>query len=391
MNSEDTSDNRPLYTDTNLKIIFSITLMAVLGVSSITPAFPKISRELNITPQSVGMLIIFFTLPGIILTPIFGVVADRLGRKKVMIPSMLLFGIAGTACFFVKHFETLLVLRFLQGVGAASIGSLNITLIGDIYSGKDRPKAMGYNASLLSIATASYPILGGLLATIAWYFPFILPVFAIPIAFVILFRLDNPEPRSSQNLKSYLRSIAENIKTRSAIIYFTTSLVTFIILYGCYLTYFPFLLNHNFHASPFIIGLTMSSMSIVTAITSSQLGKLSQKFSEIRLLQTSFILYTVSLIMVPLMQSIWLLLIPAAIFGVAQGLNIPSVQILLTRIAPLEHRGAFMSFNGMVLRLGQTLGPVLMGTVIVYFELTGVFIAGAVIAAINFLLLLRSA
>lgn len=389
MNSSEASHSHPLYKETNLKIIFSITLMAVLGVASITPAFPKISKELGITPQAVGMLIIFFTLPGIILTPVLGVVADRIGRKKVIVPSMLLFGIAGTACFFTKHFETLLVLRFFQGIGAASIGSLNITLIGDIYGGKVRSKAMGYNASLLSIATASYPIIGGVLATAAWYYPFILPVFAIPIAFVILFKLDNPEPESSQNLSSYFKSIFKNIRSKSAIIYFITSLVTFIILYGCYLTYFPFLLNHNFHASPFVIGITMSSMSVVTAITSSQLGKLSQRYNEKKLLQTSFLIYTVSLVLVPLMGSIWLLLIPASLFGVAQGLNIPSVQILLTRIAPLEHRGAFMSFNGMILRLGQTLGPLIMGGVIIYTGVTGVFIAGGIIAIANFILLIK--
>ena len=363
--------------------------MAVLGVASVTPAFPKISKELNISPQAVGLLVIFFTLPGIILTPVTGVLADIFGRKKVIIPSMLLFGIAGTSCFFIKHFETLLILRFFQGVGAASIGSLNITLIGDIYSDRDRSKAMGYNASVLSTATAGYPIIGGLLATAAWYYPFILPVFAIPIAFIILFKLDNPEPESKQNFKTYFSGVIKNIKSKSAILYFFTSLVTFIILYGCYLTYFPFLLNENFHASPFVIGITMSSMSILTAITSSQLGKLSQRFSERRLLQTSFLIYTLSLFLIPLMTSIWLLLLPAALFGVAQGLNIPSVQILLTRIAPLEHRGAFMSFNGMVLRLGQTLGPLIMGSVIAVFHLSGVFIAGAIIAIFNFFLLIR--
>jgi len=51
--------------------------MAVLGVASITPAFPRISQELNISANSVSMLIIFFTFPAIILTPVLGVIADR--------------------------------------------------------------------------------------------------------------------------------------------------------------------------------------------------------------------------------------------------------------------------------------------------------------------------
>ena len=74
---------KKIYLDKNLQIVFGITLMAVMGVASITPAFPKILEELNITTQAIGMLIAVFTLPGIILTPILGIFADQYGRKKI--------------------------------------------------------------------------------------------------------------------------------------------------------------------------------------------------------------------------------------------------------------------------------------------------------------------
>jgi MFS family permease len=90
-----------------------------------------------------------------------------LGRKKIIVPSLLLFGIAGTACAFARDFNLLLLLRLLQGIGAASLLSLSVTLIGDLYAGDRRANAMGYNASVTSIGTAIYPTVGGALATIA--------------------------------------------------------------------------------------------------------------------------------------------------------------------------------------------------------------------------------
>ncbi|MBU1096659.1 MAG: MFS transporter [Bacteroidetes bacterium] len=387
MSNDNKHNFEPVYNDLNLRIIFLITLMAVLGVASITPAFPKISNELKIQANSVGLLIIIFTLPGIILTPVLGVMADRFGRKKVIIPSLILFGLAGTGCFFVRDFNHLLVLRFFQGVGAASIGSLNITLIGDIYEKKERTNAMGYNASLISIATASYPVIGGILASIAWYYPFALPVFALPIAFIVFFKLNNPEPVVRPELKKYFKNIFGSIKTKAALLYFFSSLVTFILLYGSFLTYFPFLLNEKFNASPLGIGVLMSTMSIVTGITSSQLGRLTDRYSKKTLLKISFLLYTIALVLFPQIETIWLLIIPTAIFGSAQGINIPSVQILLTEIAPLEHRAAFMSFNGMVLRLGQTLGPLIMGGMFIFIGIDATFYTGGVIAILNFILL----
>ena len=57
--------------DTNLQIIFAVTLMAVLGVSTISPALPEIERGFGISEQAVGLLIAVFTLPGVLLTPIW--------------------------------------------------------------------------------------------------------------------------------------------------------------------------------------------------------------------------------------------------------------------------------------------------------------------------------
>ena len=368
---------KAIYLDTNLQIVFGVTLIAVLGVSSITPAFPKIVQELGISSQTIGLLITVFTFPGVLLAPVLGILADRLGRKKILVPALLLFGIAGGACAFARHFNLLLILRFLQGVGAASLGSLNVTLIGDLYSGKERTAAMGYNASVLSLGTASYPAIGGALATLGWYYPFVLPFAAIPIGLLVLFSLENPELKSEQNLKEYFSSAWKSIKNRQVIGLFLASVITFIMLYGSYLTYFPLLLGDSFAAPPWVIGLMMAMMSLTTAFTSSQLGKLAKIYSESTLLKATFILYALALVMIPFMPNLWAFLIPIIVFGMAHGVNIPNIQTLLAGLAPIEYRAAFMSVNGMVLRLGQTLGPLLMGAVFGLWGMSGVFYAGA--------------
>jgi len=377
-----------LYHNKNLQVIFSITLVAVLGVASITPAFPKMERELNVSAQDIGLLITVFTLPGVILTPIFGVLADRFGRKKILIPALILFGAAGTSCFFAGNFHILLIFRLLQGIGAASLGSLNVTLIGDFFERSERATAMGCNASVLSIGTASYPAIGGILATIGWHFPFLLPAFALPIAFFALYQLDTTKPVVKQNLKEYLITAWTSIKDKQVIGIFILSVSTFILLYGTYLTYFPFLLDSDFSAPPFIIGLFFSVASLTTAVTSSQLGRLSAKYSDKILLKAAFIIYTISFTIIPLMPSLWLLIFPLILFGMAQGLNIPSLQTMLTNLAPIENRAAFMSLNGMVLRIGQTLGPIIMGFVFTFSGISGVYFAGAAFALFLFLLIL---
>jgi len=83
----------------------------------------------------VGLLITAFTLPGIILVPIMGILADKFGRKKILVPSLMLFGIAGGSCFFFKNFSILLLLRFLQGIGGIIYVILGMNTVFYIGSG----------------------------------------------------------------------------------------------------------------------------------------------------------------------------------------------------------------------------------------------------------------
>jgi ACDE family multidrug resistance protein len=357
---------RRVYKDHNLHVLWGVTLMAVLGTSSITPAFPTIVRELGVSSGQVGLLITVFTLPGIVMTPLIGVLSDRYGRKKILVPALLLFGIAGGACAFARDFDLLLALRFFQGMGAAALGTLNVTVIGDIYDGRERSSALGYNSSVLSVGTASYPAIGGLLATFGWFYPFALPFAAIPIAIVVLFSLHNPEPRNDDRLRNYFGSV----------------------LFGPQISYLPILMNARFDAPSYVIGAVLSSASLTAALTSTQLGRLTGRVSEKSLLKVAFVLYAIALIVVAFTPSLPLLVLPAVLFGVAQGINLPNVFSLLNAHAPTENRGAFMATNGMALRAGQTMGPLFMASAAGTLGLTGAYLTAAGLALFAFLLVL---
>lgn len=362
--------------------------MAVLGASSVSPALPEVARELGVSSGQVGLLITVFTLPGVALTPIWGVLSDRYGRKRVLVPSLILFGLAGGACALARDFELLLGLRTLQGVGAAALGAINVTIVGDLYSGHERTTAMGYNSSVMSTATAAYPAIGGVLAALGWYYPFALPLLAVPIGLLVLFSLHNPEPSGSGSLKEYFGSVLEHVKHWRVVGLFTASLVTFTMLYGALLTYLPILLDDSFGVGPLLAGVIGSSASVWSALTATQLGRLTSVLPEKRLVEISFVLYAVALCLMPLMPSVWLIFVPTAIFGVAHGINLPNILSLLTGSASDEDRGAMMSLNGTILRLGQSLGPVLMSLAAAASSIGGAYFAAAALAITTFFLAL---
>lgn len=362
-----------LLKDLNLYIIFGVTLTSVMGVSSIAPAFPSIARSLDVSTNQIGLLITFFTLPGIIFTPIFGILADRFNRKVILVPSLFLFGIAGTACALADTFQQLLMFRVFQGIGSAALGVLNLTLIGDLYFGNDRATVMGYNGSILSIGTALYPAVGGALAIIGWSYPFYLSLIALPVGLFALFFLRQETEQNGLEIKFYLKEIKSALFSKTVLALFLCMFFTFIILYGGYITFFTILLDEKFAKSSFAIGVILSGSSLVTAITSAQLGKLTARFNEQTLIKAAATLYFLIFLIIPSIDNIWLFAIPISLFGVAQGMNIPSILNVLTGYAPKEFRAAFLSVNWMVMRMGQAIGPYILGLVYLYVSLEGTF------------------
>jgi MFS family permease len=364
----------------NLLILFSVTLMAVMGVSIVTPAHPMIVRDLGITTGQIGLLITLFALPGILLTPVLGILADRFGRRRILVPSLFVFGIFGSACAFTNDFTLLLVLRFLQGAGAAALGSINLTIIGDLYSGRERAAAMGYNSSVLSIGTASYPAIGGAVAVLGWQYPFLFSLIAIPIGILVIVRMKSPEPVSTQRFGEYMTHTLRLISTREMRGLFLASLTCFIMIYGPYLTYFPFLAEKYISHSPVVIGAFMSFTSASTALTSLFLGRMAHRFTERKLIKVAFLIYAAAMLVLALTGSVPFIAAALVLAGIAGGISIPAVQSVIAGLAPLEQRGAFMSVNGMVIRMGQTFGPLVAALAFSLWGLHGTFLAGSAIS-----------
>jgi MFS family permease len=311
-----------------------------------------------------------------------GMLADRLGRKAILIPSLLLFGLAGGFCAFQESFELLLVFRFFQGIGASALGTLNVTLIGDLFKGEQRAAAMGYNASVLSIGVASFPAIGGFIADVHWQYVFLLPLLTIPLGIILYFGLKSVPIPEKQPLKLYLSKVWKVVNQKQVWGLFIFNVLLFLILYGTLLSFFPLLMNERFNASPSKIGLFMTLMSLTTALSSAQLGKLRKRYSNITLFLLSSLLYLVALLMIGA-GSHYALIIPGmVIFGAGHGLLIPNIQTTLVGYAQPSERAAFMSINSMVIRIGQSLGPMLVGLFYFWQDISLVFYLSAIIPVV---------
>ncbi|NJR73103.1 MAG: MFS transporter [Scytonema sp. CRU_2_7] len=376
-----------IFQDKNFYIINSVTLMAILGGTIFNPTLPTIQKFFQVSEDQASWVATLFQLPGAFVTPIFGVLADILGRKQILVPSLLIFALGGAFSGLASSFTSLLGWRFLQGVGTASLESLQLTIIGDLYQGRKLGAAMAFNASLIGMSSAIFPLIGGFLGLFSWRYPFLCSLVAIIVAFLVLTTLRLP--RRQQNaerfqLKSYLQSTWSSINNRQVFGLLFAVMSLFMLQTGTCLTFLPFLATNKFSTSEAVNGILLTCMSLSLAIVASQLGRLLQNLSEIKLIKLSFLLFAVALLLVPLVPNIWLLFIPIFLMGAAQGLAFPCSQALLAGLSAQESRAGFMAVNSTLQSWGQTLGPLLGSFAVKFWGLQAVFYTSAVFSLIGF-------
>lgn len=367
---------------TALATIFSVTWMGVIGVNIISPALSNIRDGLSISEPEVAMLITAFTFPGIFFAPIMGVIADRWGRKKILVPSLLLFAITGMGCAFVDY-QTMLVLRFLQGIGASALVALSSTLIGDLFEGLERVKAIGYNAAVLSVGVVISLLLGGFLGDLDWKLIFLAFSVAIPIGFAVYF-ISTPEIKSEESIKEYFISTVSFLKNGNLLLYYVSGIAVFIILYGAFLSYFPMLLKDEFNTSSFVASIILASMNFFAASFSLKLEYFVRKLGSIRTIRYGFACYSLSMLCIAVLP-FPVLIISTFIMGLGHGLAMPAIQVLILSSAPEEQRGIAMTTFGWALKIGQTMGPV-TASLAYLFSMEAVFVVMAIIGALFFLL-----
>ena len=376
--------------DRNLYIIFAVSMMGLMSVASIAPAFPRMMQALNLTTAQIGLIVTAFSLPSAILSPVFGVLADRYGRRIVLALCLFLFGISGFACAFVNNFGVLLILRGFQGIGASAFASVSITMIADIYRGQKVAEAMGYNSMVISFSVAIYPILGGALAMMDWHYPFFLPILALPVGLAVLFMMDYTEPKRSESMRDYLGGTWQCLKDVRLLGFFGACLVSFLLLYGAFITYFPLFMADRFNASPFIIGLITSLGSLSMAVSASQAGRFFKHFSAGAMLKMGFAGFMAGALLVPFLPSLPLIVIPGIVVNFGMGIIIPCVQTSVSQKAPPEYRGAVMSLNSTAIRIGQTVGPPAMALPYGIGSFDAVYFAAAALSLLMLLITLVS-
>lgn len=138
--------------DRKLLILLAAGSLTTMAGGVVAPILPDIVQELQLDPGLAANLVSMHCLTLALFSPPLGILADRIGRVKVLIVSLLFYALFGVAGAFMHSFTPLLVTRALIGAASGGIAAASLGLLGNMYDGEVRSQALGYATSTLTIA-----------------------------------------------------------------------------------------------------------------------------------------------------------------------------------------------------------------------------------------------
>ncbi|QLG64241.1 MFS transporter [Halorarum salinum] len=348
-----------------VRVALLSTLLAPLGVPLISPALPTIRDALLLTDAQASLLVSTYFLTGIVLSPFIGLLADRIGRRRVLVPSLFVFSLAGASIALGPRFELVLAVRVVQGTAAAALFITTVTLIADTVEGIQRNTVLGVNTAVLSAGAAVYPLVGGALASISWNAPFAAYLLGLPVALFAHRVLPEPARERETRTLAYLRRVASALPARDATALYGSAFLVELLLFGSALTAVPFVLAGTYGLSPVVIGGVVTLAEVASVVTSALNGRFAGRFTNAGIVAAGFVGIAVGLVSAGWAPSAPALVVATVVLGAGWGTVLPSLDAGVSDAVPTRFRAGALSLRNSTTFLGRALGPVLFATLAV--------------------------
>lgn len=380
------------YWKRNLTVLWFSTFMTGIGFSMITPFLPLYINQLgNFTKNQLvvwnGIAFSSTFLVMAIVSPIWGKIADRRGRKLMLIRAALGMAIVISLQAFVTAAWQIVVLRLLQGVFSGFVSNAN-TLIASTAPRSESGKALGtLNTGVIS-GTLLGPLVGGVIAQYLGYrIPFMVTGSLLFLAFILvtIFIKEDFTPVAKGEEDS-TKEIFQKLKNPNLIL---AMFVTTMIIQTSNNSINPIIslyvkqLMHGSDKVTLIAGVVAAVPGIANIIAAPRFGALGDRIGTGKILIGGLIFAVLVYIPQAFVTNVWQLATLRFFVGISDACLVPQVQTLLAKYTDAKYTGRIFGYNQSFQSVGNVCGPLLGSFISSSLSYSAVFISTSVLAGIN--------
>jgi MFS family permease len=323
--------------------------------ATIAPALPAMQAHFAGVPNANILVKLALTIVGLAIAlsaPLSGILADRFGRRPVLLGSLILYAIGGASGLLVSSIGELLLGRIVLGLAVAGTMTATGALVNDLFSGPARGKFLSQQAAFNGFGGAVLLPLGGVLAGLGWRAPFGIYLVALLLLPLVL-RLPGGVPGAQ---------VAETAdqKPRWGLIGLVYGLaLIYMIAFYLMPAQGPFLLRF-LGAAPAATGLILGGFTLVAAITSLAYSRFAGRFDARRVAALGFVLLGAGWVIISGSSSLGGVVPGLLVGGLGSGLVFPNLYAWLADVTPAAWRGRVTAGMSSAVFLGQFLSPLVL-------------------------------
>ena len=374
----------------NLRVAWFGSFLTGASISLVVPFMPIFVEQLGIEGDQVafyaGLAISVSAVSAALVSPIWGILADKYGRKPMMIRAGLAMTITMGGLAFVPNIYWLLFLRLLNGVFTGFVPNATALIASQVPKDKSGA-ALGTLSTGVVAGTLTGPFVGGFIAEIFGirnvfllvgsflFLAAILTIFFIKEDFQPVAKEKAIPTKEVYSSFKYTRLLVNLFLTSFVIQFSAQSLGPILALYVRDLGQSENLL--------FVSGLIVSSMGFSSMMSAGVMGRLGDKLGNHRLLVAAQIYSVIIYLLCAHATSPLQLGLYRFLFGLGTGALIPGVNALLSKMTPKSGVSRIFAFNQVFFYLGGVIGPMAGSAVAGYLGYHAVFYATAACVAFS--------
>jgi len=376
----------------SLSVIFITVFIDLLGFGILIPILPTFaSKDLAVSDFGIGLIIAVFSFVQFLFNPILGKISDKVGRKPIIVLSLLITSSSYILFSFSNTFILLLISRMLAGLGGSNIGVAQ-AYIADVTTKEERSKGMGLIGAAFGLGFVFGPLIGGLISGFGYeYAGYGSAAFSfIAFLFAIFFLPESNTIRQKDSKISFkLFDISEIRSTFKIPQVGLLIMIFFIIIFSIANIYGTFaILGYKVYGfSDRENGYLFGVMGIVgTIIQGGLIKKLTKRFSDISLVRVGTIFMMLGLGFLPYGDSFLSAVLIVIVLSVGTGLLQPMILSMISKYSPDNKQGAILGITQSFSALGRVLGPLWGGFAFDYIGYEFPFLTGALFTFITFMI-----
>ncbi len=349
------------------------TFINMLGAGIVGPVLPLYAESFGVGATMVGLLSTAFGISRIPVNVPAGSLADRIGRKPLLVAGPLIMSVAALLTGLANSFGQILALRLLQGVGSALQMTAAMIVMADISTPQDRGRTMSLYQGSLLLGTSVGPMIGGFVGEQFGYCaPFFVYSFLTLCAaawayFAVRETRGVAGGRVSASAPHSLRGVRSRLTGLSLLgnhNFLLVSLVTMTIFFtraGSQNTVLPLMGSSQYHIGTAKLGYGFTAIALLNLLTINAAGNICDRYGRKVAIVPSCILCGLAVASFTFGHTYLHFLLSCALFGIAIGIGGPAPAAYVSDLNLPGGRGVSLGIFRTMGDIGMSIGPVLLG------------------------------